>query len=121
MVEEGKGEGGARGGSREEEEAQWEDVELLGEIGPGIEAKGAASTMQDLRRLSRVKNPGRPRGIGVRGYWVGRRTSQMKGRMKSEDGTGGKVQEDPKCKGKSRVKVRVDLGAGTGPGAIADH
>ena len=45
----------------------------------------------------------------------------MKGRMKSEDGTGGKVQEDPKCKGKSRVKVRVDLGAGTGPGAIADH
>ena len=37
VVEEGKGDGGAQGCSKEEEEAEWEDVELLGRIGPGKE------------------------------------------------------------------------------------
>ena len=121
VVEEGKGDGGAQGCSREEEEAEWEDVELLGRRGPGKETKGAASTTQDLRRPSPVKYSGRPRGIGVRGYWLGRRTSQMTGRIKSDEGGGEMVPDDPKCKGKNRVKGRIKPRAGAGPGRTADH
>ena len=121
VVEGGKGYGGAQGCSREEEEAEWEDVELLGRIGPGMETKGAASTTQDLRRPSPVKYPGRPRGIGVRGYWLGRRTSQLTGRIKSEEGGGDMVPDGLKIKGKNRVKGRIKPRAGSGPGRTADH
>ena len=87
----------------------------------GKEAKGAASTTQDLRRPSPVKYPGRPRGIGVRGYWLGRRTSQMTGMIKSNERGGEMVPDDPKCKGKNRVKGRIKPRAGAGPGRTADH
>ena len=119
VVEEGKGDGGAQGCSREEEEAEWEDVELLGRRGPGKETKGAASTTQDLRKPSPVKYTGRLRGKGVRGYWVGRRTGQIQGRIKSELKGDQEVTNDSKCNGKTRVKG-IETRAGAGPETI-DH
>ena len=94
-------------------------MEHTGGGGAGREAKEETNTKQDLRKPSPVKYTVRLRGKGVRGYWVGRRTGQIQGRIKSELKGDQEVTNDSKCNGKTRVKG-IETRAGAGPETI-DH
>ena len=66
-----------------------------------------------------MRDSGRHKGKGRRGYWVGKRALQVQGRMKS-DQKGANVHKDTKSSGETRVKG-VALGAGAGPENSSDH
>ena len=101
--------------SGEDGEAEWVDVEPQDQIDNGNETEETASPKQSLRRLTPKKDPGRLRGKGRRGYWIGRLQQQKKGRIKSAEGAT-LVMDDSKVPGKDRVKG-VEPRAGTGPGS----
>ena len=59
------------------------DVEPPDQAAIGRRTEDTASPKQSLGRNSPLRHPGRLRGQGRRGYWVGKRAQQVQGRIKS--------------------------------------
>ena len=108
-----RGEEGGEGDTREEEEDNWVDVCPQEMAAEGRGTEGKTSPKQSPGRKSPLRNSGRHRGRGRRGYWLGRRELQLQGRIRSEQ-RGANVQHDTKSTRETRVEG-VALGAEAGP------
>ena len=114
-----RGEEGGVEDPGEEEEDNWVDVDPLEGTANGRGTEEKTSPKQSPGRKSPLRDPGRHRGRGKRGYWVGRRALQVQGRMKSEQ-KGANVYKDTKSSGETRAEG-VAPGTGAGPENSSDH
>ena len=97
---------------------------------PDLEAirrrtENTASPKQSLGRNSPLRQPGSLRGQGRRGYWVGKRSQQVQGRIKStqkgatvkleakDSRNNGAQGDEPRVETRTRTDVTTGLPLGT--------